>query len=56
MEFENELCIHDEHLIAKMYKLLLRFETEEEPVKGCMINELRCSVIIFKWTNEEECG
>lgn len=48
MEFENELCIHDERLVAKMYEQLLRFETEEEPVKGCMINELRTLVVIFK--------
>ena len=32
-EFEIELCTNDEHVIAKMYKLLLKFETEEEQVE-----------------------
>lgn len=27
-EFEVELCKNDNHIIAKMYKLLLRLETE----------------------------
>lgn len=27
-EFENELCSDDEHVIAKMYILLFRFETK----------------------------
>lgn len=26
MQFEIELCINDEHVFAKMYQLLLRFE------------------------------
>lgn len=36
MEFE-ELGRNDEHVIAKMHKLLLRFESEEEQIKYCMI-------------------
>ena len=29
-EFETALCTNDEHVIAKLYKLLLRYETEDE--------------------------
>lgn len=28
--FEIELCINGQHVIAKMYKLLLKFKMEEE--------------------------
>lgn len=28
-EVEIELCTNDEHVITKMYKLLLKYETEE---------------------------
>lgn len=36
-EFETELCANDGRLVAKMYKPVLRFETEEEQIKKCMI-------------------
>lgn len=29
-EFETQQCINDKHTIAKMCKLLLKFETEEQ--------------------------
>lgn len=32
-DFEIELCTNDVHVIDKMYKLLLTFETEEQQVK-----------------------
>lgn len=40
MEFENELCTDNEHVIPKTYKLLLRFEMEGEKVKE----------YLMKWT------
>lgn len=37
MKFENELHTNGERVIAKMCKLLLGFETENQHVKDCMI-------------------
>jgi len=36
-EFEIQLCESDDHLIGKMYKLLLKGEMVEEQVKDCMV-------------------
>lgn len=33
MNFEEPLCTHDEHLIAKIYKILLKFNFEDEYIK-----------------------
>lgn len=51
VESETELCTNDEHVIAKRYKLLLKYWTEEEQVKEYMIKNL---VTIYKWTNVVE--
>lgn len=32
-----QFCTDDEHVNAKMYKLLLKLETEEEQLKECVI-------------------
>lgn len=32
--------MHD-HVLTKMYKLLMKFETEEEPVKECMVKRAK---------------
>lgn len=37
MESETELYMDNEHLTAKMYKLYLKFEREEELVKDSMV-------------------
>lgn len=36
--FEMELCTNEEHLISKIYKLLLKLETKDKLVKICMIS------------------
>lgn len=36
-EFEIELCTKNDNIIAKVHKLLLRFETEDEQVEDCMM-------------------
>lgn len=36
-DFELELGTNDEHAIDKMYKLLLKMNTEDEYIKDCMI-------------------
>lgn len=39
--FETELCTNVQHVIAKLYKLLLKFEMEKEHVKGFMTKWFR---------------
>lgn len=51
IEFEVQLCADGEPVIAEIYKLLLKFETEEEQVKECMINGLRILVITYCWNS-----
>lgn len=38
--FETELCTNDDHVIAKIYGLRLKYETEEQ-VKKCIIKWAR---------------
>lgn len=40
-EFEMILCTSDEHLIAKVYKIWLHLNLENEYVKNCMIQWAR---------------
>lgn len=40
-EFEVDLCRNDEHVIVKMYKLLLKLEREGEQVKDWMIKRAK---------------
>lgn len=35
-EVDLEMCTNDYHIIAKVYILLLKMETEDEQVKDCM--------------------
>lgn len=39
--FKTDVCTNDQHIIAKMYKILLKFDIEEEQVKECMIQWLK---------------
>ena len=39
--FENQLCMNDELIITKMYKMLLQLNMEDEQVKDCMIKWAR---------------
>lgn len=36
-EFDVELCANYDHIIAKMYKPLLKMDTDNGQVKDCMI-------------------
>lgn len=36
-DFEKDVCTNNEHLIAKVYKLLLTMNQEDEYIKYCMI-------------------
>lgn len=51
--FEIELCTKDKNVIAKIYKLLLKFETEEQ-VEKCVIKwaiMFRYNIQIERWEN-----
>ena len=53
-EFGIALCTNDEHVIAKLYKLLLKYETEDEQVKDCMIKwaqNVGHNILMEEWEN-----
>lgn len=47
--FENEWWTNDEHVIAKMYKHLLRIETEDEQVKRKWAMHFGYNIYMNKW-------
>lgn len=54
VDFEMELYTNDEHVIVRMYKLLLTFETRQ--VKECIVKSAKMLVIIHRWNNGEISG
>lgn len=40
-EILKELCTNGKHVIAEVYKLLLKFESEEKQVTDCMIKQFK---------------